>query len=301
MKREERVLKIPPLAISLATADKFLAEINSLALEQRDAEFEKRLRNAYRSDRAGTPVLDPAAISEADFVKRNLNNQEFRAMAELPAYQKHIFLAKSGNVIFDSSDFTLEELPKDIYFCKSRADGINGRFIELQLKTDFQDFNDARNWQANQLIVQGEDRNWVNGVYERFRLLIESERLGTRKLVYGNILILFWSSLVLLLFGEYRIAKWLYPTFNLKEPLSGTGALVMFGVLLGSIVMFANLFLPLCTYWFPYFEVEGNISRGRFASRKVVIGVASAIYTAAIINLLALVFGPALVGRFGHP
>jgi hypothetical protein len=302
VKREERVLRVPAFAISTETGSTFLGELAGLANEKRNAEFEQRLRTAYKNDRAsGNPQIDPEAQSEDDFVQRNITNQDFWKMANIPTYQNYIFLAKSGNVIFDDADFAVADLPKDIFYLKARADGINGRFIEVHLKTDYKNFNEARDLNSRQLLVQGEDRNWVTGVYERLKLLVDAERLQTRGLIYSNVTKIYWLTVILVLFAEYRAAKWLTHSFSLTQPLSGTGALVMFGILLGTLVVIAELGFAMLTYWFPYFEIEGNISRGRLASRKVVIGVASTIYTAAIVNLLALVLGPAFVGRIGHP
>ena len=183
---------------------------------------------------------------------------------------------------------------------KARADGINGRFIELQLKTDFRDFNEIRNWQSRQLLVQGEDRNWVTGVYDRIKLLVDAERLQTRSVIYGNILKVFWVTALLVLFAEYRAVKWVSHGFSLTQPLSGTGALLMFGVLLGTLIVLGELGVAMLTFWFPYFELEGNISRGRTASRKFVAGIASTIYTGAVINTLALIFGPTFAAWIGH-
>jgi hypothetical protein len=294
MRRVERVLKVQPLAIGLDTAKEVLQELTSVARERVNSEFEQRLRNAYKADRAGVPKLDPEAATEDDFVSRNSQNADFRLAANLPTYENYVFLGTSGNVSFDTTDFNIEDLPKDIHFVKARADGRNGRFIEIQLKTYFVDFNQARNSDLNQILVQGEDPNWVNGVYEKIRVRIAAERLATRHFIYGNILKLFWLTLVLFLFAEYRIAKWLYPGFNLKEPLSGTGALVMFGVLFATVVALGDLAIPLLVYWFPYFEIEKNLSRRRLASRAAVKGIASAAYTAAILNVVTLVFGPPL-------
>lgn len=296
MRREERVLKLPPIAISITTADGVLRELVTLSGERRTSEFEHRLRSAYKTDRAGTPALDPEARSEDDFVRRNLANADFWNSANIPSYQSYVFLAPSGNVSFDSADFNVDDLPKDVFFLKARADGLNGRFIEIVMKTDFSNFNEVRDWKSRQLLVQGDDRNWVNGSYERLRVSLAAEHLQTRGFIYGNVLKLFWLSVVLLLFAEYRAAKWLYPGFSLKQPLSGTGALVMFGILIATVATFAEVGLHLLTHWFPYFEIEGNISRGRAASRKVVLGVASAIYTGAIVNVLWLVFGPVFQG-----
>jgi hypothetical protein len=244
--------------------------------------------------------MDPAARTEDEFVQRNLGNQEFWDMANIPTYQNYVFLAKSGNVIFDNADFLVGDLPKDVFFFKARADGLNGRFIEIHLTTDFKDFNQIRNSSTRQLLVQGDDRNWVTGVYERFRLLVDSERLQARGLIYANILKVYWLTVFLVLFSEYRGVKLLTNNFSLSKPLSGTGALLMFGILLGTLVVVAEVGIAMLTYWFPYFEIEGNISRGRTASRTVVAGIASTIYTGAIVNALILIFGPAFANWIGH-
>ena len=106
-------------------------------------------------------------------------------------------------------------------------------------------------------------------------------------------------SVLLVLFAEYRIVRWLRPSFSLTEPLSGTGALIMFGVLLGTLIVIAEFGISMLTFWFPYFELEGNISRGRIASRKLVASVASTIYTGAMVNALVLVFGPVFASSIG--
>src|SRR4051812_16450631 len=111
MKREERVLKIQPLAISKQTADALVEEITNLAGERRNSEFEQRLRAAYKSDRASPhPQMDLAAQNEDDFVQRNFANQEFWKAANIPTYQSYVFLAKSGNVSFDDADFEIADL-----------------------------------------------------------------------------------------------------------------------------------------------------------------------------------------------
>ena len=301
MKREERVLRIPPFAIGKETADAFLTELSTLAQEKRNSEFEQRLRAAYKGDRAsGNPQLDPMAQSEDEFVLRNLQNQDLWKMANIPTYQTYIFLAKSGNVIFDDAGFEVGDLPKDVFYLKARADGINGRFIEVHLKTDFKNFNEARDLNNKQLLVQGDDRNWVTGVYEKLKLPIEGECLQTRSVIYNNVTKLYWLTVVLLLFAEYRGARWLNPNFSLSQPLSGTGALVMFAVLLATLVVVAELGFAMLTRWFPYFEIEGNVSRGRLGSRKIVAGIASGIYTGAIINVIILILGPTIARLIGH-
>jgi hypothetical protein len=300
MKRNERVLRLLPISISIATADAILEVLHVLATERVNREIEERLRQGYRNNPAAAQQLDPQATDENDFVQRHINDVGFRAATNLPTYETYTFLSSSGNVQYDDINFDVDDLPKDLSFLSARADGSSGRFVEIKLKTDFRDLNEVRNWSLNQLIVHGEDRDWVNATYERLRGLVEPEVLGTRKFIYGNALKLFWLSAVLLLFAEYRIAKWLFPGFNIQAPLSGTGALLMFGIVLGSLIAFGDFVVPAFAYFFPYFEVEKNSSRGRSAKRNVIKTVGMTIYSGALVNAVFLLFGPTISRLLGH-
>jgi len=293
-RKTERVLKVRPIEISLDVADAIVAELHNLAEGRTIQELEQRLRWTYRNNPQATRQMDPAAVDEDDFVRRNTVNPDVRAGAQISSYERYTFLAPDANVQYEGSDFHISDVPKDINVVIARGDGVNGRFIELRLQTKFKDFSEVRNEQLNQILIQGDDLNWVNAAYERLRGLIEPQYLKTRQVIYGNCLKFFWSSVVLLLFAEYRITKWVQPSFNLQSPLSGTGALVMFGVLTASVVVFANTIIAAFTCWFPFFEIEQNLSRSRTASRKLVLAVLMAIYTAAAVNVVALVFGPIL-------
>ncbi|MGB9121721.1 MAG: hypothetical protein WCE73_13955 [Candidatus Angelobacter sp.] len=288
MRKVEKVLYISPLSVSAETAKKLITEFHSLAQEKTRAETQQRLRNAYRNSPDFAHQFDPKAHNEEEFVTRNLEREEVKTATNLPSFERYIFLSKESNVIFEDADFEIPDLPKDLRALSLRTDTQDGGFIALSAKTHFTDFNDVRNKSNNQLIIQGGDINWVNGTYERMRLLLNSEQRGTRTFVYGNSLVLFWTSVVLFLFVEYWTAKFLYPSFDLRQPLSGTGALVMFGVLFGSVVVIANVVIGLYAYCFPYFEIEGNLSRPRLASRAVVATIISALYVGTIVNLVRI-------------
>ena len=258
------------------------------------------MRAAYRSDPRPSQQYDPAATSEDDFVNRHLDDSHIQSIAQVPSYERYTFLAPSSNVQFDGPNFRMQDLPSDVHTVNARADGPNGRFIQVNLQSKFKDFNEVRNWQLNQILIQAEDPDWVNATCERFRGLLEPQRFKIRALVYGNCLKLFWTSVVLLLFAEYRFAQWLYPTFNLKTPLSGTGALIMFGILLASLIVFADTSIAGFSYSFPFFEIEGNLSRSRTASQQTVTATLSAAYIAAMLNAFAFIFGPAVGRLIGH-
>jgi hypothetical protein len=298
-RKTERVLKVQPLMVSMSLADSILELLNQVASERTTNEMTERLRRAYQTDPNFAVQVDPVARDEAEFIARNVSNPRLLAMAQIPSYQKYTFLAPSSNVQFDNTDFKLEDFPKDLDFIWAHADGINGRFIDIHLQTKFKDFNEVRNWQLNKIVIQGEDHNWVHAIHEKFRSAIEPEGFAARQFIYKNCLPIFWLSFVFLLFAEYRAAKWLYPNFSLQSPLSGTGAIVMFAVLAGSILVFGNVVIPIFTYWFPYSEVEGNLSRSRTSSRTAIKTVLATLYSAAFINTISIIFGPA-VGRWIH-
>lgn len=290
--KTERTLRIPSLTISLETADKFIAELHSLAEEKMLPQVEQRLRNAFRADRAEALRLDPGAADENMFVTRNLNNPTIRAAMNLESAEKYIFLSPNSNVQFDDPDFETGNLPKDVFIVICRAEGIN-RFIEIKLKSKFKDFNDLYDWQTNQILIQGVNAEWVHATYQRFEHLVEGEKGKIRSFVYRTARPLFWLSMVLVCFAEYTLTKLMNPTFNLQAPLSGTGALLMFGVLLATLLIGAESFIRLYTYWFPYFEIEKNLSRTRTESRTLVKAFLIAAYTFAVLNAAKLLLASA--------
>jgi hypothetical protein len=292
------VLKVRPVEITVDVEDAVVEELHRLAEERANSELQEKLRLLYRNNRAEAMRIDAQAQNEDDFAGRNVGNQQLRT--RMPIYERYTFLAPSANVQFEGPDFAVGDLPKDLDVVIARAEGINGRFIEVRVQTKFKDFNELRNEQLNQILVHGDSADWVNATCARLQALVEPQYLKTRGLIYRNSLVFFWSSVLLLLSAEYSIAKWLYPSFSVKTPLSGTGAIVMFGVLMGSIIVSAEVSIKLFTYWFPYFELEGNLSRARTASRRVVETIVAALYTVAIVNVLYLVFRP-LWQRLGLP
>ena len=298
-RKTERVLKLMPIDVSLGAADAVVTLFHDLAVEHCSQEMLQRLRTLWLNNPQAAANIDPNAHSEEEFLARNVNNAALRTAAQIPSYERYTFLAPTSSVQFDSCDFTLADLPKDVHTITIRSDGFNGKFLEMRMRSIFKDFNEVRNSQLNQIVVHGDTTDWVNATHERIRSVVQPQLLKTRGLVYGNSLTLFWISFVLLLFAEYRIAKLLYPRFSLAAPLSGTGALVMYGVLVGSLLVLGNTVISAFSYVFPYFEIDGNLSRSRTATRKVVAGIVSTLYVAAVINLLSLVFGSALRRLFG--
>ncbi|MBZ5508348.1 MAG: hypothetical protein LAO78_23045 [Acidobacteriia bacterium] len=291
--KTERTLRVPSLTISVETADKIIAELHKIAEEKMLPQVEQRLRTAYKANPAEALRVDPGANDENSFVARNLDNQTLRGAMNLDSAEKYAFLSPNSNVQFDNPTFQMEDLPKDVFLVICRADGIN-RFIEIKLRSQFKDFNDLNDKQANQILIQGSNAEWVNATYQNFQHWIDAEKRRTRNFVYQNSRPLFWLSMVLVCFGEYAAAKLVNPAFNLQAPLSGTGALLMFGVLLATLIVGADLCIRLYIYWFPYFEIDTNLSRARTEARTLVKTFLIALYTFAVLNAAKLMLASAL-------
>ena len=300
VRKTERVLNIRPLEISLEAAAAVIALLHEVAAERVLFEASERLRLIYRNNPQQARQIDAAATNEDDFVTRHVNNPNYRVTAHIPPYEKYTFLSPTSHVQFESSDFTTQDLPKDVNLILAHVDGINGRFVDVKVRSMFKDFNEVRDPLLNQFVVHGENRDWVNATFERIRSVVEAQQFKTRSFIYGHCLSLFWVSVMLLLFAEYRVVKLGYPTFSLATPLSGTGALVMFGILMVSILVFANTIIRAFGYVFPYFEIDGNLSRSRTGARKLIAGVVSGLYVAAMLNVISLVFSPVLQRISGH-
>ncbi len=299
MKRSERILRLPSLEISLQTADRILEILHEVAQSRIDKEAEQRLRTVYGQDSGPALKEDPASTTVDLFVSRHLRDPKLLAMMKLPSYERYVFTSRAENVEFRDPQFELKELPSDVQSAYIKVEGIE-RFIEIKLNANFANFNQITDQGANQILIQGEEPAWVSGTYHRIDQLIRLERKQIRTLIYRYARPIFWLLVVLVWTSEYSVVSWANPGFKISAPLSGTGAIVLFGVLLGTVLALANLIIPMYCFWFPYFEFEGNISRPRLASRKFIAGIVTAIFTGAVINTIHLLFAGLIHRATGH-
>jgi hypothetical protein len=300
VRRHELILQIPSVTVAKETAEKLIEELHALAEQRATTEFAGRLRAAYRADPAEALKIDPQAAGEQNFVERNMANLALRQFVPASAYEKYTFLSESKNVQVEGDDLRLEDLPKDLDMFIARADGPAGRWVNVQMKARFVDFNDARNRAVRQIVIQGDDPDWVAGVHARLKSLVEPERNAVRDWVYRHILFVFWATVLLVATMEYRLVQRILPTTSLEKPLGTLGTMLVVGVLLGTTVMMAELFLKGYGYFFPYFEVDGNLSRSRFGLRTVVVAGLTAFYVAAFTTAAYWIVGPKLARLFGH-
>jgi hypothetical protein len=214
--------------------------------------------------------------------------REFQAFIGEVTKQKYIFLSKVESIVIEEGELFKEQLPPDVYSFYFRIEGRNS-FVEVKSRAKFKHFGEVNDESLNQVIIQGPDPVAVRGLHSKVAMLLRPQRFPLRSIFYSFPILFFWSTLILLWFGEYRIAKLAYPGMSLNSPLSAVGAITIGAVGLGSVFAYGNLLMPFFRYWFPYFEIEGNLSQHRLSFQKLVGGVGTAIVTAGVLNLVTLI------------
>jgi hypothetical protein len=299
MNRSERILRLPSLEISLQTAERILEVLHEIAQDHTDHEAGQRLRQAYQQSSNAIVQEDPEATTADLFVQRHIRDPKYLAVMNLPSYERYVFISQAESVEFQDVQFALRDLPSDINSIYIKVDGGN-HLVEIKLNSNFNDLLQVANKQLNQVVVQGTDATWVSGIYQKIDQLFRPEIKQIRTFVYGNVRLFSWAVAVLAWMAEYSLARLLHPQFNISSPLSGTGAILLFAVLLGTILLIGNLALPIYSFWFPHFELEGNISRSRSATRNFIAGVMVALLTGGIVNTLNLLFSGFIHRGTGH-
>ena len=214
--------------------------------------------------------------------------REFQAFTGGVTKQKYIFLSKVENIVIEEGEFFKEQLPPDVHLFYFKIEGQNS-FVEVKSRAKFRNFNEINDENLNQVIIQGPNPVAVRGLHSKVAMLLKPQRFPLRSVFYNYPLICFWASLILLWFGEYRITRLFIPTLSLHTPLSALGAIAIGAVGVGSTIGYANVLIPFFRYWFPYFEIEGNLSQHRIAFQKWAGAVGTALVATGLINLVNLI------------
>jgi hypothetical protein len=286
--RYEKIIRVPSITITQAAGVKISEQLHILAEQRTTAELQARLGNLYRSNPAQATLMDPGARDELAFVQRNITNNAYRQLL-YPAYaEKYTFLSRHGNVMFVGNDFELKDIPRDVDGVVGRADGPQTEFIDINLKARFDNYNDLIDRNNNRVIIQGNDSEWVNDVYEKINQAVSPEKNPVRDILYRYLVAWTWLTYGLVLLLEYRIARFLIPGFGFRSPLNGLAVLVIFLFLFLNVIAVTQFFIRVVGYLYPFFEFDANLSRGRTAYRKPVALAITALYGAVIVALFKL-------------
>ena len=287
----ERVVRIPSMIIGVSTGDRILAFLNEAGREKQCAEGEAHLRQMFQRKTDVALSIDPKAVTEDLFAISQAKNHDLLSALGVDTFTKYTFLSDTQNLVFESTDFKIADLPKNIHRIYARADGLN-KFIEVKLKLRFKNFSDVDGWLETQIVVQGSDLDWVNATAKTLEDLLATERLMLRGLVYQNARVCFWSSLVLALGIEFSSFHYLHPKFDFNAPLSGLAVIALFAVLSVTTLGLGNIIIGSYTYLFPYCEIEGNFSRRRTSAQQIARAVLSSLVIGGIINAIHLLLAP---------
>ena len=289
--RFERVVRTPSMIISVGTGEKLFSLVTEASREKREYHQRMALSEAYRRNPQVALQVDPAANSEEIFVEGQKSNSALLTALSVETFMKFTFLSDTENMVFESTEFTADDLPKNINRMYARADGLN-KFLEIKLKLRLRQFADVDGWLETQIVVQGSDSVWVNASAKTIEDLLQSERLTIRGAIYQNARLCFWGTLVLAWSGEFSIFHHLHPTFNFDAPLSGFGAIALFAVLIVTMLGWGNIVIATFTYLFPYCEITGNFTRSRTSAQTFAKSVFSALLVGGIVNAIHLFSAP---------
>ena len=218
--------------------------------------------------------------------------KEFVAFVGDVRTAKFVFLSKTESIVIDEILSSVHQLPPDVNAIYIKIEGQDS-FVELKNRTNFKNFNEVSDAQLNSLTIQGPNPVSVRGLEAKVQQFLRPERFIVRTLFYRCPLLCFWGSLIILWFAEYRVLRAILPTMTVQGPLSALSAIFLFAGAVGSMIVYANLVIPAFSYWFPYFEIEGNLSRHRLGAQKAVAALWLSVLATGVWNLLSL------IGRIG--
>lgn len=215
---------------------------------------------------------------------------EFAAFIGQITAQKYIFLSKTENIVIEEMPIFQQQLPRDVHLMYFKLESAD-RFIEVKNRSRFRGFGESSDRSLNEVVIQAPNPVLVRGLHTRIASILEPQRFVLRTLVYRYPLVWYWLTLVLLWFGEYRVLRVLRPAVGLNDPLSALGAILILAIGLGTALVYANFIVPFFAYWFPYFEIEGNLSRHRLSFQKAAGAIMLSLFAAGILNIFFLLKG----------
>ena len=214
---------------------------------------------------------------------------EFEAFVGQVTAQKYIFLSKLESIVVEEDHYEKEAIPPNVDLIYIKIEGPTS-FVEVKNRTQFRNFNDVTDRSFNSITIQGPNPVSVRGLATKVQQQVERERFILRTVLYRFPLLWFWSTLVLLWLGEYRVLKLVRPHVTLSTPLSGIGLIALLATALGTMIVYANILLKVFTYWFPFFEIEDNVASHRKRAQKTVGTILVSLVVAGLLNVLALLF-----------
>lgn len=290
MNRYERIIKMPAVVMSKETAGKIAGMLHDLAEKRVTSVLRERMRQANVQSQGLVLAAAGQSVSSSPpndvLVEQYVVNESYRELIRPAFGDKYTFLSPHGNVQFLYNDFEYGDIPPDPVNLIVESGGPQGEILNLNIKanTVVADFADSN---INRILIQGPDSAWVNDICDRLRVLVQASKEPIRNLVYHWMPFFIWLTFFACTAIEYKIVR-LTSTFRWNVPLNGLQLIAIFVVFAVTLIASANLFTRTLPFLYPYFELEGTISRRRKAWRKPVVVAITILYGAAITMLFAV-------------
>jgi len=278
---------MPAVVISPETAETISGMFHKLAEARVSVVLRERMQQANLQAQQMMPfVVGQNAAAQPANVEQYVANESYRDLIRPTFGDKYTFLSPHGNMQFLYNDFEYKDIPPDPVNVIVESAGPLGEILNLNLKANTQ-VNDFLDHNINRILVQGPDSAWVNDAYEKLRVLVQSSKEPIRNLVYHWMPFFIWLTFFFCAVIEYKLAR-LTSSFRWNIPLNGLQLLAIFVLFAVTLIASANLFTRTLPFLYPYFELEGKLSRRRKTWRKPVVIAVTLLYGAAITMLFAV-------------
>ena len=206
----ERSLEVPACYINRETANRLAERIYAIAHEQAQAAYREFLKHAG-------PGL---GLTPEQAVQQYGDNESIRDLFPIRK-DRTTFISLHGSVQTEGRDVLYDEIPLDPDQVILDVPGCNGKYLNITLTSDLMRVFPLHT--VNKIIIQGQDRGWVNGLYQDLDSLFQIQKKVVRDFVYRWFRPIAFLGILFLSFIEFWIFGRVDPTFTAFEPLSNSG------------------------------------------------------------------------------
>jgi hypothetical protein len=276
MDRYERILEVPACYISKEVGNRIAQQIHAIVEEQATIDYAQVLSRL-------APYLE---ITPEEAINRFMKNMGLRTLLGIRKDQT-TFISPHGNVQFTGRDVYYEEIPMDTTQVVIDVTGINGKHINIFLTTNL--LQNFPLHTANKILIQGNERSWVDHLHQEFFTLIKSNKKIFRNFIYRWLRPFGIAAFFALSILEFWMLRLFLPDFTLQTPLTGLSMLIIFFLLFSNNYLVYGIGSRVIQHLYPYFEIEDKLSHSRRDWRIFFIVTIIALYGAGFSVLIDLI------------
>jgi hypothetical protein len=201
----EKTLQVPACYIGREIANRLAERIYAIAEDQAQAAYREFL--IQTAPRLG---LTPEQAIQLHAENRSVRDS-FRK-------DRSTFISKEGSLQIEGREVLYDEIPGDPDQVIVDVPGRNGRYLNITLSTDLMRVFPLHAF--NKIIIQGQEKDWVNGLYQEFESLFQTQKKVVRDFFYRWLRPFAFVAILFLSFIEFWIFRLVNPTFTAFTPLN---------------------------------------------------------------------------------